>query len=55
MPAPANSAPPPTAPRPSGAKTKWDEFSELNRKNPTAGGIFWNANRAAIEASRPAS
>lgn len=52
--APVTAAPPPTAPRPSGGKTKWDEFQELNKRFPIAAGVFEEAHRKEIEASRPA-
>jgi hypothetical protein len=52
--APANSGVAPGAPKPA-TRTKLDEYRELSAKNPIAAGVFYQANKAAIEAARPTS
>lgn len=52
--APANSGAAPGAPKPA-TRTKLDEYNELAAKNTYAAGAFYQANKAAIEAARPAS
>ncbi len=51
-PAPANTAPVQPAPKP-GGKTKYQEYEDLKARNHVAAGLFYQANRPAIEASRP--
>lgn len=41
-------------PAPASVKSKFDEWQDLEKKNPTMAGIFYDANRLAIEKSRPA-
>jgi len=53
--APASTAPPNTAPRPTTARTKFDEFADIERTNPKAAGLFYSLNQRAIEASRPST
>jgi hypothetical protein len=58
--APAPSSAPPKAntagapaPKSSPVKTPYEEFAELDRKNPIQASIFYSLNRQAIEESRP--
>lgn len=54
--APITTSPPANAPPPSNVRTKFDEWSELNR-DPARGihaALFYQGNRAEIERTRPA-
>lgn len=51
-PAPASTANAPPPPKP-GSKSKYQEYEDLKARNNVAAGLFYQANRQAIEASRP--
>ena len=51
--APVTTTPGP-APRPAAMQTPWDKYQELQKRNPLLASAFFQANRAAIDESRPA-
>jgi hypothetical protein len=53
-PALATTTPPGAPPPPAASKTAYDTWQELEKSSPTKATIFYDANRVAIEKSRPA-
>lgn len=55
-PAPANTAPAAAPPKPGLAKTKFDEWQDLEKKGAVlSASLFYEANKTSIEQSRPAT
>ena len=51
--APASAGAAPPAPKPSPAKSKWDEFRDMEKRSPLMASVFYQTHAADIEASRP--